>query len=76
MNEWQADPTTNGIRLFTDVGGSVTAGATAGKTGIECSSCHDPHNGVGKVPTTSDFFLRGEMTGNSATYICLKCHKK
>ena len=76
VNEWQADPTLNGIRLFTNTGTSFTAGATAGKTGIECSSCHDPHNGVNKVPTTSDFFLRGDYTGNTAAYICLKCHKK
>ena len=74
-SEWQANPTSTGIRLFTDAAGSITAGATPGKTGIECSSCHDPHNGK-TVPTTSDFFLRGDMTGNSATYICLKCHKK
>jgi hypothetical protein len=75
-SEWQANPTTAGIRLFTDTGGgSITAGATAGKTGIECSSCHDPHNGH-TVPTTSDFFLRGNFTGSDANYICNKCHKK
>lgn len=76
LNEWQADPTANGIRLFTNTGSNFTAGATGGSTGIECSSCHDPHNGVGKVPTTSDFFLRGNFTGNDSNYICLKCHKK
>ena len=43
--------------------------------GVQCSSCHDPHNGSG-VPATSDFFLRGNLTGNDTTYLCLKCHKK
>ena len=78
LTEWQADPTANGIRLFTDasgVGTDISAGTAAGKTGIECSSCHDPHNGKG-VPTTSDFFLRGNYTGADANYICNKCHKK
>lgn len=76
LAEWQADPSALGIRLFNDAGaGSISAGAVAAKTGIECSSCHDPHNGAG-VPATSDFFLRGELTGNDTTYICLKCHKK
>jgi len=74
------DPGTLGIRLFTDDGtGGITAGATASMTGIECSSCHDPHNGAGKVYDA--YFLRGKLTGNVATdaatgYICLKCHVK
>jgi len=77
---WVADPGTLGIRLFTDDGtGGITAGATASQTGIECSSCHDPHNGAGKVYDA--YFLRGKLTGNVATdaatgYICLKCHVK
>lgn len=76
LSEWQPDPTTSGIRLFTDDGsGHITAGVTAGKTGIECSSCHDPHNGK-TVPGTSDFFLRGNYTGSDSNYLCLKCHKK
>jgi len=74
--EFVADPaTTNGIRLFTDDGaGVITAGATAGQTGIECSSCHDPHN----KKALGDLFLRGTMTGGGAgsDYICLKCHIK
>ena len=51
------------------------AGATAGSTGIECSSCHDPHN----KQAVDDLFLRGTLTGNTGGptgYICLKCHQK
>ncbi len=70
---WVADPTANGIRLFNDAGGEVTAGGVAGSTGIECSSCHDPHNGP-NVP--EEKFLRGTMTGNTTDYLCLKCHDK
>jgi len=74
LNEWQADPQPNGIRLFTDEGGGVIrAGATTSQTGIECSSCHDPHNGVDAV---DDLFLRGTIAGNDNNYICLKCHVK
>lgn len=73
LDEWQTDPTANGIRLFTDNGtGVITAGATVGKTGIECSSCHDPHN----KQAVDDLFLRGMLTGSSSDYICLKCHNK
>jgi hypothetical protein len=71
---WQADPQTAGIRLFNDDGsGEVTAGAVVGQTGIECSSCHDPHNGSAVI---DDYFLRGTIDGNDANYICLKCHDK
>jgi hypothetical protein len=70
---WVADPTAGGIRLFNDAGGEVTAGAVAGSSGIECSSCHDPHNGNGVVDVR---FLRGTITGNDQNYICLKCHAK
>jgi hypothetical protein len=71
---WQSNPETLGIRLFNDDGaGNVSAGAVVGKSGIECSSCHDPHNGT----TVQDkYFLRGELTGNTSDYICLKCHVK
>jgi hypothetical protein len=76
LTEWQPDPQTSGIRLFNDAGaGAISAGAVVGRTGIECSSCHDPHNGV-TVPPTSDFFLRGNFTGNDSNYLCTKCHKK
>lgn len=73
---WDPDPESQGIRLFNDDGtGQVTAGSVAGQTGIECSSCHDPHNG-GQV--LDDFFLRGELTGtgNGDDYICQMCHNK
>ena len=73
LDEWQADPQTSGIRLFTDEGGGVIhAGATAGQTGIECSSCHDPHN----KKSVDDLFLRGNLAGNDSSYLCLKCHNK
>ncbi len=39
------DPTINGVRLFHDNNGKIQAGAQPLSTGIECSSCHDPHNG-------------------------------
>ena len=72
---WQPDPEALGIRLFNDDGsGNVSAGAVVGQTGIECSSCHDPHNTAGKVLDV--YFLRGTLTGNDTNYICLKCHDK
>ncbi len=72
LNEWQATPLAN-IRLFNDDGaGNITAGAVAAKTGIECSSCHDPHNKA----SVDDLFLRGELKGTTTAYICLKCHIK
>ena len=73
LDEWQTDPTTLGIRLFTDDGaGIISAGPTVGKTGIECSSCHDPHN----KQAVADYFLRGQLDGSDTNYICLKCHSK
>ena len=47
MNEWVADPmAANGIRLYNDDGaGNIVVGVVPGRTGIECSSCHDVHNG-------------------------------
>jgi len=73
--DWQADPTANNIRLFNDDGtGNITAGPVAGKTGIECSSCHDPHNRA----SVDDLFLRGKLVGSTQAsgYICLQCHVK
>lgn len=73
LADWQADPTTLNIRLFNDDGtGNITAGPVALKTGMECSSCHDPHNKA----SVEDLFLRGKLGGSDTTYICLKCHKK
>ena len=72
LTEWQATPLAN-IRLFNDDGsGNISAGPVAQKTGIECSSCHDPHN----KQSVDDLFLRGTLTGNTTDYICLKCHIK
>ena len=70
--EWQSDPTTLNIRLFNDNAGDIAAGPVAAQTGIECSSCHDPHNKA----SVDVFFLRGNLTGNDTQYICLKCHIK
>ncbi len=71
LTEWQTTPLTP-VRVFNDNGGAITAGAVAGKTGIECSSCHDPHNKA----SVGDFFVRGTLGGNDTNYICLKCHIK
>ncbi|MDH3646046.1 MAG: cytochrome c3 family protein [Gammaproteobacteria bacterium] len=74
LGDWKSDPQTLGIRLFNDDGsGNTSAGAVAGQTGIECSSCHDPHNGSGVEDV---FFLRGTLGGSDVPYICLKCHTK
>ena len=68
---WQPDPSALGIRLFNEVGGVVQAGAVIGNTGIECSSCHDFHNGPG---VQDSFFLRGSTDDRDPNYICNKCH--
>ncbi len=73
--DFVTDPTVNNMRLYSDVGGGAIIGkATPGQTGIECSSCHDPHNKASK----DDFFLRGNLTGSTQAsgYICLQCHIK
>jgi hypothetical protein len=77
LSGWVANPTTNNIRLFSDDGtGNIKAGVTAGQTGLECSSCHDPHNKA----AVDDWFLRGMHVGNvsggAGGYICLSCHNK
>jgi Doubled CXXCH motif (Paired_CXXCH_1) len=72
LTEWQSAPLAN-IRVFNDNGsGNISAGAVAGKTGIECSSCHDPHNKA----SVDDLFLRGMISGSDTSYLCLKCHIK
>ena len=74
LAEFVGNPmTSNGIRLFNWNGSSVQAGVVTGATGMECSSCHDPHNGGDVV---DDYFLRGKLSGNGTDYICFKCHKK
>jgi len=75
-NDWVLDPTTSSnIRLYTDLGGGTIVGkVTPGKTGIECSSCHDPHNKA----TLDSLLLRGKNAGATKAdgYICLQCHVK
>ena len=76
--DWVADPTANNIRLFVDpsgVGTGIYAGTLALKSGIECSSCHEPHN---SAAVKDDMFLRGMLTGSgqSTGYLCQQCHKK
>lgn len=76
--DFNADPQALGIRLFNDDGGVVSAGAVAGKTGIECTSCHGVHNETGLV--FDEPLLRGTLggsgTGTGASYICMKCHTR
>jgi len=76
--EWVADPmATNKIKLYTDDGaGNMTAGVTPGKSGMECSSCHDVHNGA---RTKDQLLLTGLMSGSIRApggYICTQCHLK
>jgi nitrate reductase cytochrome c-type subunit len=76
LTEFVANPVAYGIRLFNDDGaGNIIAGAAAGRTGMECTSCHDVHNGA----TTKDvMLLRGKLTGSDTAsgYICTQCHAK
>jgi len=62
------------IKLYVDDGQNIVAGATAGITGMECSTCHDPHN----KQTVDDWLLRGQNQGSTQAggYICLQCHIK
>lgn len=76
LTEYVSDPTGNGIRLFHEGGvtSGVLAGTSPGVTGMECTSCHEVHNGVGLVQ--GDFLLRGTLEGNASPYLCVKCHRK
>jgi hypothetical protein len=76
--EWVADPmAANGIRLFNDDGtGNIVTGVAAGRTGIECSSCHDVHNGS---RAKDQMFVAGLLGGSDSRpggYICAQCHLK
>lgn len=78
--QWVADPTANGIRIYTDNGGKISAAKVGapvpGKSGIECGSCHDVHNGS---RTQDEYLVTGKLTGNTGGptgYICQKCHNK
>ncbi len=75
---WVADPmATNNLPLYNDDGaGNILHGVVAGKTGIECSSCHDVHNGPG---VTESLLLLGKLSGidrGPGGYICTQCHLK
>jgi Doubled CXXCH motif (Paired_CXXCH_1) len=76
LAEFVADPTVAGVRLFNDDGtGNIVAGAAAGRSGMECTSCHDVHNGS---LTKDVLLLRGKLVGSdqASGYICEQCHKK
>ncbi len=62
------------VKLFTHTGAEVIQGAQAGATGIECASCHDPHN----KHTVEEPLLRDYYTAESGSpsQICLDCHNK
>jgi len=80
-NEWQPDPSTSAsanIRLYVDDGtgniSTMAPGAITMNAGIECSSCHDPHNRA----SVDAMFLRGKLAGRSRAdgYLCEQCHSK
>jgi Zn-finger protein len=76
LAEFVADPTLAGIRLFNDDGtGEIVAGPADGRTGMECTSCHDVHNGT---RTKDVMLLTGKLVGASQAdgYICEQCHAK
>jgi hypothetical protein len=76
LREFVPNPTVAGIRLFNDDGlGNITAGPAAGMTGMECTSCHDVHNGKN---TKDVMLLRGKLVGSdqASGYICTQCHAK
>jgi len=65
------------IRLYQQSGSTIsraTIGAcTPGSAGVECGSCHDPHNDE----NVDLFLLRGLISGSGANgYICMECHQK
>jgi predicted CXXCH cytochrome family protein len=73
--EWVSDPTANNMRLYSeDSAGNVVDTPRPGAAGIECSSCHDPHNKASK----DRMFLRAKVDGSTreSGYICLQCHDK
>jgi hypothetical protein len=76
LSEFVANPVAYGMRLLKDDGaGTMTAGAAAGRSGMECTSCHDVHNGA---QTKDVMLLRGKLTGSDTAsgYICTQCHDK
>ena len=67
-----ADPTVGNIRLYSESGGRVAAQPKRGATGVECSSCHDPHNNEAR----ERHLLRARLDGASTSsgYLCNQCH--
>lgn len=63
-DDWQPDPRTRGLKLFTDRSGFDVP---PGGAGVECASCHDPHG------TPNPPFLRLSKAGSE---LCLGCHRK
>ena len=77
LNEFVANPHSpaTSVKLYNDDGhGVITTGPAAGASGIECTTCHDPHN----KQAQDKYFVRGRIQGSSVAdgYICLKCHIK
>lgn len=62
--QWEPDPRTRGLKMFTDRSGFDVITGTAG---VECASCHDPHG------TPNAFFLR---ITKERSELCLSCHRK
>ena len=61
------------VRLYSDIGGGeVVLGATAGSTGMECGSCHDPHN----KDVLEDNLLRDTYYTAPKGQLCVDCHDK
>jgi len=80
LSEWVPNPSAGAIRLYNDSTGTgrITAGAVLAKTGIECGSCHDIHNGPN---AQGPYLLRGQIYGNvkgqgAMGYLCFECHNK
>lgn len=61
---WVDDPKARGLKLHADTSGFD---ALRGTSGIECSSCHDPHG------TANSYFLR---LPKERSELCLGCHRK
>ena len=62
--QWDPDPRTHGLKMFTDRSGFDVISGTAG---VECASCHDPHG------TGNAYFLR---IPKERSQLCLGCHRK
>ena len=73
--EYVANPEAKGIHMYQDTGSGniIRAKGVSTNLGIECSSCHDVHNGP---DVQGPRLLLGELSGNGGNYICSKCHIK